>query len=101
MLVLTCLQILLNYLPPDRRQWKGLLEQKRAAYQQFRQELIIDPKKQEQSAAADHPLSQSSDSRWNAYFKVSMGACIVRSLTLHLCKDPDQAGPAFCGAVCV
>ncbi len=72
-----CLQILLNYLPPDRRQWKGLLEQKRAAYQQFKQELIIDPKKQEQSAAADHPLSQSSDSRWNAYFKVSMGACSV------------------------
>ena len=61
----------MNYLPPDRKQWKGILEQKRAAYQQFKQELIIDPKKQEHSAAADHPLSQSSDSRWNAYFKVS------------------------------
>ena len=63
-------QILLNYLPPDRKEWKTLLEQKRAAYQQFRQELIIDPKKQDHSAAADHPLSQSSDSKWNAYFKV-------------------------------
>lgn len=64
------MQILLNYLPPDRKEWKTLLEQKRAAYQQFRQELIIDPKKQDHSAAADHPLSQSSDSKWNAYFKV-------------------------------
>lgn len=66
-------QCFLNYLPPDRKQWKELLEQKRAAYQQFKQELIIDPQKQEQSAAADHPLSQSSDSKWNAYFKVSTG----------------------------
>ena len=51
--------------------WKGLLEQKRAAYKQFRQELIIDPKKQEASAVADHPLSQSSSSKWNAFFKVN------------------------------
>lgn len=78
------LQILLNYLPPDRRQWKGLLEEKRAAYQQFKQELIIDPKKQEHSAAADHPLSQSSDSRWNAYFKVSVSACGDSSQTPHM-----------------
>ncbi|CAK0773869.1 hypothetical protein CVIRNUC_004110 [Coccomyxa viridis] len=62
-------KILLNYLPPERKAWKELLEQKRAAYKQFRQELIIDPKKQEASAAADHPLSQSSSSKWNAFFK--------------------------------
>ena len=80
-----CLQILLNYLPPDRKQWKGLLEQKRAAYQQFKQELIIDPKKQEHSAAADHPLSQSSDSRWNAYFKVSLRGYVPDFLQVQKC----------------
>lgn len=62
---------MLNYLPPDKKQWGALLEQKRAAYQHFKQELIIDPK--EHSAAADHPLSQSSDSKWNAFFKVRLG----------------------------
>ena len=75
------LQILLNYLPPERKAWKELLEQKRAAYQQFRQELIIDPKKQEASAAADHPLSQSSSSKWNAFFKasISQGSVVEKS----------------------
>ena len=63
--------------------WKGLLEQKRAAYQQFRQELIIDPKKQETSAAADHPLSQSSSSKWNAFFKVNLrGSAIGKSVII-------------------
>ena len=65
------LQLLLGYLPPDRGQWEAVLAQKRAAYQQFVEELIIDPKKAGASAQADHPLSQSNDSRWNAYFKAS------------------------------
>ncbi len=83
------LQILLNYLPPERKAWKDLLEQKRAAYKQFRQELIIDPKKQEASAAADHPLSQSSSSKWNAFFKVGFysgsatGKPLMQSLAIH------------------
>ena len=66
------LQLLLGYLPPDRGQWEAVLARKRAAYQHFVEELIIDPKKAAgASAEADHPLSQSSDSRWNAFFKAS------------------------------
>lgn len=63
-------QLLLGYLPPDRGEREGVLQQKRAAYQQFKEELIIDPKKEDGCKQEDHPLSQSNDSRWNAFFKV-------------------------------
>jgi hypothetical protein len=63
-------QLLLGYLPPDRGEREAVLQQKRAAYQQFKEELIIDPKKQDGCKQEDHPLSQSTDSRWNAFFKV-------------------------------
>ncbi|EIE25999.1 RabGAP/TBC protein [Coccomyxa subellipsoidea C-169] len=65
----TAWKLLLGYLPPDRGEWESVLRQKRAAYQQFREELIIDPKKQEGCTGGDHPLSQSIDSKWNAFFK--------------------------------
>lgn len=65
------LQLLLGYLPADRSEWSAVLKQKRATYQQFCDELIIDPKKQDGTVREDHPLSQSQDSKWNAFFKVS------------------------------
>ena len=64
------MQLLLGYLPLERSKWEPVLARKRAAYAQFRDELIIDPKKADAAPQADHPLSQSSDSRWNAFFKV-------------------------------
>jgi hypothetical protein len=64
------MQLLLGYLPPDRKQWDPVLTQKRATYKQFCEELIIDPKKQDPRTNSDHPLSQHQDSKWNAYFKV-------------------------------
>ncbi|KAK9915756.1 hypothetical protein WJX75_003726 [Coccomyxa subellipsoidea] len=65
----TAWKLLLGYLPPDRGEREAVLQQKRAAYQQFKEELIIDPKKQDGCKQEDHPLSQSTDSRWNAFFK--------------------------------
>ena len=67
-------QLLLSYLPPDTASWDGLLAAKRAAYQQFCQEMIVDPKQDDAVTVVhdDHPLSQNSDSRWNAYFKVML-----------------------------
>lgn len=70
-------QLLLGYLPPETAQWPTVLAHKRAAYAQFCAELIIDPKGAGGSGAggaaapvADHPLSQSNDSKWHAFFKV-------------------------------
>ncbi len=74
------MQLLLGYLPPDKGEWERVLKQKRAAYQQFREELIIDPKKEDSSAHEDHPLSQSSDSRWNAFFKVPASSTHIHSV---------------------
>jgi hypothetical protein len=72
-------QLLLGYLPAERGAWEGVLAQKRAAYAQFVEELIIDPQKEAAASApcADHPLSQSSDSRWNAFFKARLSAACV------------------------
>ncbi|CAD7701863.1 unnamed protein product [Ostreobium quekettii] len=90
-------KVLLGLLPPEKEEWEDVLKKKRAEYRSFCQELIIDPKKDENgepiepvrpagettSAESDpanistaldvthedHPLSLGSDSRWNAYFK--------------------------------
>ena len=78
------LQLLLGYLPPETAQWPSVLAQKRAAYAQFCAELIVDPKGGGGAAgrecgggaaapAADHPLSQSTDSKWHAFFKARRG----------------------------
>ena len=84
-------QLLLGYLPPETAQWPMVLAHKRAAYAQFCAELIVDPKDADgggggaAAPATDHPLSQSSDSKWHAFFKVRCGG-------LHQCAD----GREFC-----
>jgi len=60
-------KILLGYLPNERNLWSDVLQQKRKIYQGFCVELSIDPRKDE--AVDDHPLSVSSSSQWNAFFK--------------------------------
>ncbi|KAK9834207.1 hypothetical protein WJX81_008458 [Elliptochloris bilobata] len=73
-------KLLLGYLPPETARWPAALAHKRAAYAQFCVELIVDPKdgggggagrdgSGGAAPAADHPLSQSQDSRWHAFFK--------------------------------
>jgi len=62
-----CWKLLLGYLPNERKIWKEILEQKRNLYQEFCVELCIDPRKKE--TLDDHPLSTSSSSQWNAFFK--------------------------------
>jgi hypothetical protein len=88
-------QLLLGLLPPERDQWAPTLRRKRAEYDQFCQELVVDPATlgapppppaaaaalaptlppgggggggAAPVAADDHPLSTSDDSRWRAYF---------------------------------
>lgn len=39
------LQLLLGYLPLDRSQWEKTLQRKRAEYEQFCEDLVVDPKR--------------------------------------------------------
>jgi TBC1 domain family member 13 len=87
-------QLLLNYLPPERAAWDRTVARKRQEYSTFCQELIIDPKslagrppedlnsscltsnpllptaavERSTVAVEDHPLSVSDDSKWRIYF---------------------------------
>ncbi|KAK3258062.1 hypothetical protein CYMTET_32876 [Cymbomonas tetramitiformis] len=80
-------KLLLEYLPCDRKKWKSTLAAKRNDYEQFCEELIINPSKVMASeadshastqdgslvgtdvTATDHPLSVQDNSVWKSYFK--------------------------------
>ena len=95
-------QLLLGYLPPETALWPAVLAQKRAAYAQFCAELIVDPKSAAgdggavgrecgggaAAPAADHPLSQSTDSKWHAFFK----ACGAPGPDRACCAASPQIG---------
>ena len=91
-------QLLLGYLPTETAQWPMVLAHKRAAYAQFCAELIVDPKDADgggggggaAAPAADHPLSQSSDSRWHAFFKVRYGGLRQHASGHEFCTPQSQ-----------
>ena len=104
--MLTCcvrmMQLLLGYLPSETAQWPAVLAQKRAAYAQFCAELIVDPKSGGGGAgrecgggaaapAADHPLSQSTNSKWHAFFKARHG----RTKRVMQCSSSSRTGSWF------
>lgn len=74
-------RVLLNVLPLDTALWDDTIGDLRRTYDEFRTHLILDPAKfqdEEQPASGEtveiaphgeHPLSTSSGSQWNAYFK--------------------------------
>jgi len=78
-------KLLLSFLPPERKRWKAELQQKREQYRVFCEETVItkDLNKGasqttsseegtlagEEVTHADHPLSQGTNSAWQAYFK--------------------------------
>ncbi|GLC38907.1 hypothetical protein PLESTB_000460300 [Pleodorina starrii] len=86
-------KLLLGYLPLTPDDWATELAKKRTTYHVFCQELIVDPKRQEQDGEGlagggapgngaerravesepveDHPLCLSQTSKWNTYFKDS------------------------------
>ena len=68
-------RLILGSLPDETAEWQKTLDQNLETYEQFKKELIVNPQiqdeKQKAQAAAmmDHPLSRSSNSVWNTYFK--------------------------------
>eukprot|EP01127_Copromyxa_protea_P008914 TRINITY_DN2058_c0_g2_i1.p1 TRINITY_DN2058_c0_g2~~TRINITY_DN2058_c0_g2_i1.p1 ORF type:complete len:460 (+),score=118.67 TRINITY_DN2058_c0_g2_i1:58-1437(+) len=82
-------KILLGYLPTDKSLWEETLKKQRQLYSQWHLDLIVNPRKEleereaeekkkqeeneelEEIMPSDHPLSRSSGSEWNEYFKDS------------------------------
>lgn len=72
-------KVLLDYLPKKRSLWESELARNRDIYHEWVRDLMLDPHakySQGQGAEAvedvttfDHPLSQSDDSVWKAFFK--------------------------------
>ncbi|KYR01577.1 TBC1 domain family member 13 [Tieghemostelium lacteum] len=87
-------KILLRYLPLDQSKWSSYLITSRKGYQDFVDELMIDPYKiekqrqEEQKAHQDHPLNISNDSKWNEYFK-------DQALLVDIEKDVRRTFPSL------
>ncbi|GAM22537.1 hypothetical protein SAMD00019534_057120 [Acytostelium subglobosum LB1] len=62
-------KILLHYLPIEQSRWASFTESSRATYQEWINELMVNPYKEIEQRKNDHPLSTSDDSKWNEYFK--------------------------------
>ncbi|XP_065188083.1 TBC1 domain family member 13-like [Sycon ciliatum] len=92
----TVWKILLDYLPCDVSEWPKCLAKTRKTYQEFVEEIIINPHEQ---ANNDHPLNPNPDSQWNAYFKDNGILGQIDKDVRRLCPDISffqQATPYPC-----
>eukprot|EP00088_Acartia_fossae_P024788 TRINITY_DN2566_c0_g1_i2.p1 TRINITY_DN2566_c0_g1~~TRINITY_DN2566_c0_g1_i2.p1 ORF type:complete len:385 (-),score=51.57 TRINITY_DN2566_c0_g1_i2:465-1619(-) len=62
-------RILLGYLPLDRDSWPSVLQQKRALYKQFVEEIIVQTPETNSPVIEDHPLNPNPNSNWQHFFK--------------------------------
>jgi len=94
-------KLLLRYLPCDRSLWQSELTRQRSLYNDFVQELSVDPHQGEEAEKAneiDHPLSCASGSKWNEYFKrkqmiVEIEKDVRRTFPhLHFFSNGDSPG---------
>ncbi|XP_062516273.1 TBC1 domain family member 13-like [Corticium candelabrum] len=60
-------KLLLSFLPLKRAEWASVLDKQRNSYDQFVQDLIVNP--QAEDNVGDHPLSNDPDSQWSKFFK--------------------------------
>ena len=102
-------KLLLSYLPPDRSQWPAVLEQQRASYRAFCDELTTDPHKQDPATMAaaaggaeiagssavatelddaQHPLTAQADSVWTEWHA-------DEELRYEIRKDVDRTLPDY------
>eukprot|EP01025_Chloroclados_australasicus_P041528 TRINITY_DN4400_c0_g1_i1.p1 TRINITY_DN4400_c0_g1~~TRINITY_DN4400_c0_g1_i1.p1 ORF type:complete len:353 (-),score=38.45 TRINITY_DN4400_c0_g1_i1:338-1396(-) len=81
-----CWKLLLRYLPEDRENWKEWLDKSRKLYQNFCEDLLVNPTKLDGHARqnssdrcedlsgqdvtdSDHPLNLNDTSQWKEFFK--------------------------------
>jgi TBC1 domain family member 13 len=69
-------RLILGELPLETADWHKTLEDNYQTYENFKKELIIKPKlkdeeekKKQMQQMIDHPLSRSTTSVWNTFFK--------------------------------
>ncbi|XP_046650063.1 TBC1 domain family member 13-like [Daphnia pulicaria] len=88
-----CWKLLLNYLPPNRKQWKEVLRSKRELYKQFIDEMVVAPKDGRTDCPRidvtmdDHPLSINPDSKWQTFFKDNEVLLQIDKDVRRLCPD--------------
>ncbi|BFZ05703.1 hypothetical protein BsWGS_08742 [Bradybaena similaris] len=88
-----CWKILLNYLPPERNQWKSSLHHQRNLYKQYIDEMIVLPGKKTKSKESasgeleDHPLNLNPDSEWSGTFRDNEQLIQIDKDCRRLCPD--------------
>ncbi|KAG1714985.1 TBC1 domain family member 13 [Nymphon striatum] len=85
-----CWKLLLNYLSCDRSTWNNTLTTQRQLYDQFINEMIVNPLKQENSIAedvTDHPLNPNPKSQWQTFFKDNEVLLQIDKDVRRLCPD--------------
>lgn len=86
-------KVLLNYLPLKTGEWPQSLKKQREMYQQFVDEMIIQPGKKNYENSRtdvtheDHPLSLNPESLWSAYFKDNEMLLQIDKDCRRLCPD--------------
>ena len=78
-------RLLLNYLPPPRKQWNEVLHQQRELYKTLTEEIVLQPIQQEREA--DHPLNPNPDSQWQSFFKDNEVLLQIDKDVRRLCPD--------------
>lgn len=69
-------RLILNELPAETGKWQEVIDNNFDTYENFKKELIVKPKLQDEEEKKkqmqhmmDHPLSNSTNSVWNTFFK--------------------------------
>ncbi|XP_027237861.1 TBC1 domain family member 13 [Penaeus vannamei] len=87
-----CWKLLLNYLPLDTNQWDETLRKKRAQYQHFVEEMVVEPARLSKNGSGnnhvdDHPLNPNPDSQWGSFFKDNEVLAQIDKDVRRLCPD--------------
>lgn len=88
-----CWKLLLNYLPPLRKNWSDTLTRKRELYDSFIEDLIVSPGELNLDSGrvdvtcCDHPLNLNPDSKWQVYFKDNEVLLQIDKDVRRLCPD--------------
>jgi len=80
-------RILLNYLPPKKKVWQGILEEQRSLYHQLVEEIIIANPEANSPVMEDHPLNPNPSSNWQTFFKDNDVLLQIDKDVRRLCPD--------------
>ena len=76
-------RILLNFLPDEKCRWKEELFNRRNAYKQFLNDIIL----KSPVTADDHPLNPNPESSWQGFFKDNEVLLQIDKDVRRLCPD--------------